>query len=68
MSLADREGVAEASVTSATAAGEDNLWRGRLGVVAAVVEKLSAYLEAGTWLNSDYGSLNTMQVSLRYHF
>ena len=39
-----------------------------LGVAAAVGEKLSAYLEAGTWLNSDYGSLNTMQISLRYHF
>lgn len=68
LSLAGREGVAGASVTSATAAGAENLWRGRLGVAAAVGEKLSAYLEAGTWLNSDYGSLNTMQISLRYRF
>ncbi|NBR09360.1 MAG: hypothetical protein EBT98_06935 [Opitutaceae bacterium] len=31
MSLAGREGVAGASVTSATAVGAENLWRGCLG-------------------------------------
>jgi hypothetical protein len=66
--LAGREGVAGASVTGTALAGQEKLWRGRVGLAAALGDKCWAHVEGGTWLNSDYGDQTSLQVSLRYQF